>query len=64
MNTFEKVEKIKNTIKEKECEPEKMLFQMSAVIEEMKSGGKKPAVTGEHGLDIVHAVKRLYGDEE
>jgi len=55
---------VDGVFKEKECEPEKMLFQMSAVIEEMKTGGKKPAVTGEHGLDIVHAVKRLYGDEE
>lgn len=49
---------------EKECEPEKMLLQMSAVIKEVKNGGKKPAVTGEYGLDIVYAVKRLYGDEK
>lgn len=40
-----------------------MYFQIHDLIDRIRSGNKTPGVSGEYGLDIISAVKRLYGDE-
>ena len=37
--------------------------QLRAVIDTMVSGEKKPIVTGEYGKDVIHTIKRIYGEE-
>ncbi len=41
-----------------------MYYQIHDLIDRIRSGNRTPGVSGEYGLDIIHAVKRLYGDEE
>lgn len=41
-----------------------MTYQIQDVIRVLRDGTKKPVVDGEYGLDIIYAIKRLYGDEE
>lgn len=41
-----------------------MTYQIQDVISVIRDGSRSPAVGGEYGLDIIHAVKRLYGDEK
>ncbi len=40
-----------------------MTAQMEEVISVIRDGSKKPAVSGEYGLEIIHAIKQLYGEE-
>ena len=40
-----------------------MRTQIAELIDVME-GDKKPVVDGEYGLDIIHAIKRLYGEEK
>lgn len=40
-----------------------MTYQIQDVINVIRNGSRKPTVDGEYGLDIIYAVKRLYGDE-
>lgn len=49
---------------EKICEYEIMKYQMRRVVEVLRNGTKKPDVDGEYGLDIVRAIKKLYGEEK
>ena len=47
------------------CDPTPaMTYQIQAVIDTIRSGERKAAITGEYGLDVIHAVKRLYGEEK
>ena len=41
-----------------------MTYQMQDVIRVIRDGSRKPVVTGEYGLDIIHAVKRIYKEEQ
>lgn len=41
-----------------------MTYQIQDVCNVLRQGKTTPSVTGEYGLDVIHAVKRLYGDEE
>lgn len=40
-----------------------MIYQMQDVIRTLRNGEKTPAVDGEYGLDVIQAVKKLYGEE-
>lgn len=40
-----------------------MRRQIKALIDAV-TGDRKPVVDGEYGLDIIHAIKRLYGEEK
>jgi len=49
--------------KKHECESISVITkEMQDVIRVMR-GDKKPAVDGAYGLEIIHAIKRLYGEE-
>ena len=41
-----------------------MTYQIQDVIRVLREGTRKPVVDGEYGLDVIYAVKRLYGDEK
>ena len=41
-----------------------MTLQLQDVFAHLRSGNKEPVVGGDYGLDIIHAVKRLYGEEK
>ena len=41
-----------------------MTYQIQDVIRTLREGKRTPAVTGEYGLDIIHAIKRIYGEEK
>lgn len=41
-----------------------MTYQIQDVCRVIREGKKTPTVGGEYGLDIIHAIKRLYGDEK
>ncbi len=41
-----------------------MTLQLQDVIAALRSGEKKPKVDGYYGKDVIHAVKRIYGDEK
>lgn len=41
-----------------------MTYQIQDVCRVIREGKRVPTVTGEYGLDIIHAVKRLYGEEK
>ena len=41
-----------------------MTYQIQDVIRVLRDGTRKPVVDGEYGLDVIYAVKRLYGDEK
>lgn len=40
-----------------------MKYQIQDVIRTLREGKKTPAVDGEYGLDVIHAIKRIYGEE-
>ncbi|MBR2181662.1 MAG: Gfo/Idh/MocA family oxidoreductase, partial [Oscillospiraceae bacterium] len=40
-----------------------MTGQIKDVVERLEAGNKTPAVSGEYGMDIVSAIKRLYNEE-
>lgn len=51
--------------KKKECEgPSCITNQMIDVIKTMREGKYEPVVSGEYGREIIHAIKKLYGDEK
>ncbi len=41
-----------------------MTYEMQDVIRVMREGKSAPVVDGEYGLDIIHAIKKLYGEEK
>lgn len=41
-----------------------MTYQIQDVCNVIREGKTTPTVSGEYGLDVIHAVKRLYGDEK
>ncbi len=41
-----------------------MELQMKDVIKRLSEGNREPVVDGAYGLDIIHAVKRVYKDEK
>ena len=41
-----------------------MTYQLQDVVAHLRAGNKEPVVGGEYGLDVIHAVKRLYGEEK
>ncbi len=56
---------VDGVFKKKECDKTPaMTYQIQDVIATIRNGSKKPVVDGAYGLDIVHAIKRLYGDEK
>ena len=40
-----------------------MTYQIQDVIKRLREGEKTPVIDGEYGLDIIHAIKMLYGEE-
>jgi len=49
----------------KQCEDVPgMTYQIQDVIRVIRDGSRKPVVDGDYGLDIIYAIKRLYGDEK
>ena len=40
-----------------------MVYQIADVVHTLREGKKIPAVDGEYGLDVIHAIKKLYGEE-
>ncbi len=40
-----------------------MTVQLQEVCDAIRAGNRVPTVTGEYGLDIIQAVKKLYGEE-
>ncbi len=40
-----------------------MIYQMQDVITTLRKGKKVPVVDGYYGLDIIYAIKKLYGEE-
>ncbi len=40
-----------------------MTNQLQKVCEVIRDGSRIPVVDGQYGLDVIHAVKRLYGEE-
>lgn len=41
-----------------------MTYQMQDVVRVLREGKREPVVGGEYGLDVVHAIKKLYGEEK
>ncbi len=51
--------------KKHECENVScMVYEMQDVIRVMREGKTEPVVGGEYGLDIIHVIKKLYGEEK
>ncbi len=51
-------------LKEQEVEDvPAMTYQMQDVIRVLREGRKEPVVGGEYGLDVIGAIKKLYGEE-
>lgn len=47
-----------------ECDAESCItYQMQDVIRVMRSGSMQPSVTGEYAMEIISAIKKLYGEE-
>lgn len=40
-----------------------MIYQMQDVIRTLREKKRVPVVGGDYGLDVIHAVKKLYGEE-
>ncbi|MBR5542807.1 MAG: Gfo/Idh/MocA family oxidoreductase [Oscillospiraceae bacterium] len=40
------------------------VLQLMDVVKALKSPDKKPAVDGDFGLDVIHAIKCIYGEEK
>lgn len=41
-----------------------MTYQMQDVIRVLREGKREPVVGDEYGLDVIHAIKKLYGEEK
>ncbi len=54
---------VDGVFKSEKCGNSGMPLQIKEVVKTLKNGSKKAGITGEYGLDIIRAIKRLYGED-
>ena len=54
---------VDGVFKSEKCGNSGMPLQIKEVVKTLKNGSKKAGISGEYGLGIIRAIKRLYGED-